>query len=529
MQVEPQNTPSPSPTQSCALLSVWDKTGLEILGKSLVDKGFELIATTSTAQYLANFDIKCRSIESVTGVPEMLGGRVKTLHPAIFGGILWKRDSQADQVDVASHGIPSVDVVVCNLYPFAANQHLTDEKALVEFIDVGGVSLLRAAAKNYRHCVVLSEPGDYSTLTNLKEKGMESVNESLRLKLAAKAFQITAAYDATIANRLMHDATDSRPETLMLTATKQKNLRYGENPHQQAAVYSFSQSPHDNSTLATAKALQGKELSYNNLLDAEHVLRLVREWKQPAVAILKHNTPCGVGLHTTSICEAFQKAFVNDPVSPFGGIVCANREVDVHFANRLTETFFELVIAPHFTTEARECLATKKNLRLLELDANNLIPNPWQVTSIQGGLLLQSSDLLTPTTFRAVTTLQTASQAVLDDIGFAMTVVKHVRSNGIVLAQGLSTVAIAGGFTNRVDAVKNCLQKLEQLNLPQNLPIVLASDGFFPFADSIEILKGTGITHIVQPGGSQRDADVIAASNALGFVMYFTGNRHFKH
>lgn len=528
MQVNTQNALASVGRRPYALLSVWDKTGLEILGKTLTDAGFKLVATTSTARYLAEFNIESCAIESLTGVPEMLAGRVKTLHPAIFGGILWKRDSAADEADVTQHGLPNIDVVVCNLYPFAAHQHLTDHQALVEFIDVGGVSLLRAAAKNYRHCVVLSEPNDYSILTNVGSE-LATLDDTVRLKLACKAFQTTATYDATISNRLSSISNADLPETFVVTVTKQKKLRYGENPHQQAAVYATMPELDKVATLAKSEALQGKELSYNNLLDAQHALQLVSEWKQPAVAIVKHNTPCGVGLHATCILEAFQKAFVNDPVSPFGGIVCTNREVDANFAARLTETFLELVIAPQFTPEARERLSRKKNLRLLELNSLALRPNPWQLTSIQGGLLIQSSDLLLPTSSRVVTQQQHASQAVLNDVGFAMTVVKHVRSNAIALVQEQSTLAIAGGFTNRIDAVKNCLQKLDSLKLPKSLPIVMASDGFFPFADSVKVLKGTGVTHIVQPGGSQRDAEVIDACNDLGLVMYFTGTRHFKH
>jgi phosphoribosylaminoimidazolecarboxamide formyltransferase/IMP cyclohydrolase len=540
------------------LFSLSDKNGLGPFAAGLRELGCELMATSSTRDSLVALGAPCAAVEELTAFPQILGGRVKTLHPAIFGGILARRNIPADDADLARHRIPAIDLVVCNLYPFqsalAAGATLAE---LVEKIDIGGVSLLRAAAKNHAFVGVVCDHRDYAAvLANLRANG-GALSESFRQALALKALRETAAYDAVISaalgGRFSGDAELAAergpiaeaqllaqppaqslfPAELTLSLRRVRELRYGENPHQRGALYALpaDASLSNRCNLAGVDSDHGKQLSYNNVLDVEHSVRLVREFSTPTIAVIKHNTPCCVAtnleeLGARSLAELFRFGVEADPVSPFGGIVCLNREVDFALAQQLNEIFLEVVVAPSFHSEARRCLEQKKNLRLIALDPSAEPFNRVSLTPVQGGFLAQDADaavwkleeLTTPTRLKP-------SDADLRQLEFAFKVVKHVRSNAIVLVKEGRVVAVAGGFTNRVDAVEQCLRKAR-------VPLegaLLASDAFFPFPDNIELLAGSGVKAIVQPGGSLRDADAIAACDRLGIAMTMTRMRHFKH
>lgn len=511
-----------------ALVSVSEKKGLTPLAQALVNGGYTLIATPSTGTFLRSHGIESVKLEELTGFESILGGRVKTLHPKIFGGILARTDSDADMRDLERVGGFSIDTVVCNLYPFAdalAKKATHDE--MVENIDIGGVSLLRAAAKNHRYVSVLCDPDDYENfIAVLKENNLTALS-NLRRQLAKRAFQETSLYDSLISHWFCSTGKDEFPETLCVPLRKKQLLRYGENPHQKGALYTTAlpHAPHL-CDVSLAASEQGKLLSYNNFLDIEHAVRLVHEFKNPTVAIFKHNVPSGVGWSECSVAEAYARAFACDSKSPFGGIVCANRRIDGEAAKAMAEIFLEVIIAPEFSQEALDVFATKKNLRVVTLNPALELANSMNLTHIQGGFLLQQRDSLCwqGDSLRTPTRAQ-PNAATLDVLANAFRVVKHVRSNAIVLANTVQTVAIAGGFTNRVDAVDACLQRAI-------LPLensVLASDAFFPFPDSIERLRNTGILHVIQPGGSVQDKAVIDACDALGISMTLTGMRHFKH
>lgn len=558
-----------------ALLSVSEKTNLRELCEGLVALGVELFATSSTRAAVEGFGLPVKSVESATGFPEILGGRVKTLHPVVFGGILAREGNASDERDLQQHGLAPFDVVVCNLYPFQDTLEKLGEAALapecvqtlVEKIDIGGVTLLRAAAKNFERVSVLCDPLDYLPFLAEVHAGEGKTNSALRARLAVKALRETASYDGVISDTLaavlekagayrdakslaagMEDGPirvkegmlNGLPRTLKLEFQKVQDLRYGENPHQSAAFYaqkSANKGPCQelrSMALPGLVCFHGKELSYNNVLDVEHAVRLVsechRELSGALVAVIvKHNVPCGVGVSgglQSSLAKAYERAFEGDPVSPFGGIVAFNAEVDEQTAHVLAETFLEVVVAPDFSPAAAEWLQRKKNLRLVRLNTRLPLANAWQYTHVQGGLLVQEADspLWDVGSLRTVTS-KPLPAGVDTSLKLAFAVVKHVRSNAIVLARENQTLAIAGGFTNRVDAVR---QVLEKARLPLE-GAVLASDAFFPFPDSIELLKGRGIAAIVQPGGSVQDASVIEACNAQGLAMVFTGMRHFKH
>ena len=532
-----------------AFISVSDKTGLRELAQYLVSVGCSLAATGSTAEYLSSLGMAVTKVEEITGFPEILGGRVKTLHPKIFGAILAKPNSESDNHDLELHQIKKFDLVVCNLYPFLETLRRTEElSALVENIDIGGVSLLRAAAKNFSRVGVLCDPSDYKLFIESAQKNSGTLAGQLRVELALKALSETATYDEVISLSLrhkLHGITGVRLgagpvqrqanmsaqllETQMAYELERvKPMRYGENPHQKAALYrSESGVSHHGAScsLVEAQCLNGKELSYNNYLDMEHGLRLISELRDCACVIIKHNTPCGVGLGSTPL-EAYMRAFEGDPVSPFGGVVLFNRQVDLGASLALHETFLEVVVAPSFEPDALDTLKSKKNLRVVTLNTQLPLMNKQQVVQVQGGFLVQDIDdvifdpekLHIPTVARPTPVDKSACW-------FAYTVVKHVRSNAIVIANNHQTIAVAGGFTNRVDAVEYCLKKAK-ISLKG---AVLASDAFFPFPDSIELLKDTGIRAIIQPGGSVQDAAVISASNQAGIAMLLTGHRHFKH
>jgi phosphoribosylaminoimidazolecarboxamide formyltransferase / IMP cyclohydrolase len=531
------------------LLSLSNKEGLKELCEFLTKMGCELVATSSTYKAIKEYGFLCTTVDSITQFPEILGGRVKTLHPKIFGGILARRFLDSDAKDMKDHGIQAFDIVICNLYPFQnALIQGASPAELVENIDIGGVSLLRAAAKNHASVSVLCDVADYGYFKEVVSKNDGNTTLSLRKQLAVKAFRETAAYDEIISsslekhleieNTLSHkigpvrtenvNSIDSLPDSLNISLVKELPLRYGENPHQNAAFYRMVDlNSRDVCSIANMKCFHGKELSYNNVLDIEHAIRLASEFKSDhAAVILKHNTPCGVGVSKNSITEAYIRAFESDPVSPFGGIVCVTTEVTVSLAQKLSETFLEVVIAPKFGDQALEVLQKKKNLRLVTYDAHLPLANKTIFTHVQGGFLAQdSNNIVIDLNKITYPTIVKPTEEILKALILGMTVVKHVRSNAIVLANGDQALSIAGGFTNRVDAVEQCLKKV-------CLPLtnaVLASDAFFPFPDSIELIKSSGIKHIVQPGGSVQDAEVVKACDRYGISMVFTGNRHFKH
>ena len=508
-----------------ALISVSDKTGLIPFAQGLAEQDIELISTGGTARALKDAGLTVKEVAEITGFPEILDGRVKTLHPRIHSGILAVRDKEEHQRQLEEHHITPIDLVVVNLYPFAetiARPDVTFEEA-IENIDIGGPSMVRAAAKNHAYVTIVVDPVDYEpVLAELKEKGQ--ISSELRRRLAAKAFRHTAGYDALIAQYLSEQAGERFPERLTLTFDKVQTLRYGENPHQEAAFY---QEPlARQSGIAQAEQLHGKELSYNNINDADAALQLVREFEEPAVVAIKHTNPCGVGLGST-LAEAFQKAYEADPVSIFGGIIAVNRPVDQAVADRMAELFLEVIIAPDFTPEALDRLTQKKNIRLLKLDVNGGENQQVQlVRSVTGGLLVQEADFgqLNEEELKVVTQ-RAPSEAEWEQLFFAWKVVKHVKSNAIVLAKDGQTLGVGAGQMNRVGAARIAI---EQAGMKAK-GAVLASDAFFPMKDTVEEAAKAGISAIIQPGGSIRDEESIQEADRHGIAMVFTGMRHFKH
>lgn len=494
-----------------ALVSVFDKTGLEPLCRALQEFNVKIYSTGGTASAIEKLGIPVTSIESVTQFPEMMDGRVKTLHPRVFGGILARREVAEDLEAAKKHEIPIFDLIVVNLYPFWDHRG-KEIKEQTKFIDIGGPSMIRAASKNFDAVAVLSDPADYKEFLTEFQTNRGATTKGFRHQLAARTFRRTSQYDAMIASEW--EAAGGLPKELSLTP--QTPLRYGENPHQAAAWSGPQPTPW--------KVLQGKELSYNNLLDTEAALRLVSEFSRPAVSIIKHNNPCGVASLEATVEKVFEKALTTDSKSAFGGIVAANRGVDGAAANAMAALFLEVVVAPSFTTEAVEIFGKKKNLRLIEWASPKF--QSIEVRNSMGGWLVQDSDNVgIPHELKVVTETAVPDDA-MEDLKFAWLVCKHVRSNAIVVANRGVTVGIGAGQMSRVDAVNIALQKGAALGLGG---AVLASDAFFPFRDNIDLLKGTGIRAIIQPGGSQRDTEVIQACNELGIAMVFTGQRHFRH
>jgi phosphoribosylaminoimidazolecarboxamide formyltransferase/IMP cyclohydrolase len=519
-----------------ALVSVSDKTGLVPFAKRLAALGVELLSTGGTQRALADAGVPVVGVGDYTQAPEILGGRVKTLHPRVHGGILYRRGLASDEADVKARDIPPIDLVVVNLYPF--RQAVAAGKAFdacVEEIDIGGPTMVRSAAKNSAHVGVVVDPVDYEKIAAELE-ATKALSAATRFYLMKKAFAHTAAYDAAISEYLTLRETPEAPPahfpgTLAAVYTKAQDLRYGENPHQAGAFYRAGQEPEE-PTVAFAKILQGKELSYNNLLDLEAALAAVKEHAGPACVIIKHNTPCGVSLGAT-VAEAFARARECDPVSAFGGIVALNRPVDYATSLELSSLFLECVIAPSYAADARAGLAVKKNLRLLEAprlgEAATWKRRPEELRelrSIPGGLLVMDRDLgqVRPEDCK-VMTKRAPTEAEWKDLLFAWKVVKHVKSNAIVFAKGDRTVAIGGGQTSRVESVKTAVMKA-QLDVRGSS---VGSDAFFPFKDGVEEIIKAGATAIIQPGGSMRDAEVIAAADAAGIAMVATGMRHFRH
>ncbi len=517
-----------------ALLSVWDKTGLAEFARALADLGVELISTGGTARALREAGLEVTDVATVTGAAGILDGRVKTLHPAIHGGILARRDLEGHMATLEALNIGPIDLVAVNLYPFEATvsgQASADEA--IEMIDIGGPALIRAAAKNRAGVTVIIDPADYApVITELQAHDGET-SEALRHRLAAKAFARTAAYDAAIAAWFALGQDDLLPERLVIGASRRQITRYGENPHQRAAFYvTGDRRP----GIATAEQIQGKELSYNNLADADAAFELVSEFTAPAVAIVKHANPCGVATGD-DLAIAYARALACDPDSAYGGIVAVNRALDRATAERIAAVFTEVVIAPEADAAARAVLAAKHNLRLL-LTGGLLEPRPGDlvVRSVAGGLLVQERDA-GPAAEGAlkVVTERAPTPGELADLHFAFTVCKHVRSNAIVFARNGATVGIGAGQMSRVDAVRIAIEKTAQVSKMAEesqsriVGSVVASDAFFPFPDGLDMALRAGATAAIQPGGSMRDAEVIATADRAGAAMVFTGIRHFRH
>lgn len=501
-----------------ALISVSDKSGLLELAQALHESHVEIISTGGTAAFLREKKIPVRMVADVTGFPEIMEGRVKTLHPKIHGGLLARRDKADHREALERHDIPAIDLAIVNLYPFQAT---IDRKAgfeeAIENIDIGGPAMIRAAAKNHDFLAIVTDPLDYpAILTAIAEKG--GTDLSLRRHLAKKAFAHTAAYDSTIAAWLCREEGEKFPASFLLSGKRKQILRYGENPHQQAALYENGKEQ----GLPQARFLQGKELSYNNLADGDAALSLLSEFSEPCAIIVKHGNPCGAALAPT-IGAAYEKALAADPVSAFGGIVALNRPVDAALGMELAKLFLEVILAPSFEEEALSHLKAKKNLRLLALP----IPDPaarLNLKTITGGFLLQDRDVTPLKEWKDVTEKK-SSDAQRYDCAFAERVVKHVGSNAIVLAREGQTIGIGAGQMSRIDAVKIALAKAGA----KAKGAILASDAFFPFADSIAAAQEAGIACIIQPGGAQRDQEVITACDQGNIAMIFTGYRHFKH
>ncbi|MCF0165359.1 MAG: bifunctional phosphoribosylaminoimidazolecarboxamide formyltransferase/IMP cyclohydrolase [Bacteroidales bacterium] len=506
-----------------ALVSVSDKTGLVDFARGLENAGWEIIATGGTMKLLKESGIKVISISDVTGFPEICDGRVKTLHPKVHGGLLARRDDESHLKALKENEIEFIDMVCVNLYPFAATiakENVTMEDA-IENIDIGGPSMLRSAAKNWKDVTVVCDPADYETvLSQIRENG--NTTRETRLQLSAKAFTHTALYDSCIAGYLREKA--GLTKKLFMSFDEVQSLRYGENPHQQAGFYRSAE--HVPFSLADAVQLNGKELSYNNIQDANAALNMVREFTEPFCVAVKHMNPCGAAIGK-DIMEAWTKAYEADKVSIFGGIVAMNRAVTAEVAASLKPIFLEIVIAPDFTKEALDILCTKKNIRLLTVDMSVPKCAGKQFVSVNGGVLVQDQDFASGEDFgNCVTNLKpTAGQ--LTDMEFAWKIVKHVKSNAIVVVKDGRTAGVGAGQMNRVGSAEIALKQAEAAGLKED--IVLASDGFFPFDDSVEMAAKYGVKAIVQPGGSVRDEDSIKKANELGISMIFTGVRHFKH
>ena len=503
-----------------ALLSVSDKSGITELARELAALGVELISTGSTAKAIRQAGIAVTEVAAVTGFPEILDGRVKTLHPAIHAGILADRDVPAHLDTLDEHGIEPIDLVVVNLYPFAetvARAGVTREE-VIEQIDVGGPTMLRAAAKNHAHVGVVVDPADYVVVVNhlTSEGGLAA---GTRAELAAKAFDHTASYDAQIA--AWFESGRDFPDRYTLSFRKVSDLRYGENAHQAAAWYASERRP---SGLASAEQLGGKQLSFNNLVDTDAAWMMANDFADPCVAIVKHTNPAGLAT-AGSVAEAYPKALAGDPVSAFGGIVAANRDIDAETARRIADVFTEVVIAPGFSDEARQILGEKSNLRLLRVARRSEV-GARVVRSIDGGLLVQDLDDLpeAPESWE-VPTRAKPDDVTIAELTFAWRVCKHVKSNAIVLTRDRATVGVGAGQMSRVDSVRLAVEKSGD----RHRGSVLASDAFFPFRDGPDVALDAGVRAIIQPGGSRRDDETIAACDERGVPMVFTGRRHFRH
>jgi phosphoribosylaminoimidazolecarboxamide formyltransferase/IMP cyclohydrolase len=517
-----------------AVLSVTDKTGIVELARQLAQMGVELVSTGGTARTLREAGIAVKDISELTGFPEMLDGRVKTLHPKVHGGILHVRGNPEHRAAVAEHGIQPIDMVVVNLYAFektAAKPGVAFAE-LIENIDIGGPSMVRSAAKNFQDVAIVTSPADYGDIIAEMRANRGSLSLATRWRLAQRAFAATTAYDAAIASaleRVPAPAEDGRfdtagvaaggfPQTLRLSFGKAMNLRYGENPHQRAALYSDG----SGKGVANARQLQGKELSFNNIVDLEAAWELAQEFEEPVCAIIKHTNPCGTATGAT-LAEAYARALECDPVSAFGGVIGVNRPLDRETATAMAKLFLEVIAAPRFDEGAREIFASKKNLRLVEVAP---VRQAWVLKNVSGGVLLQDNDLhvLKPEELKVVSKRQPTAEE-MRALLFAWKVCKHVKSNAILYARDGQSVGVGAGQMSRVDSAKIGAMKAV-------LPLkgtVAASDAFFPFPDGVEEIAKAGATAVIQPGGSVRDQEVIEAADRLGLAMVFTGVRHFRH
>ena len=512
-----------------AILSVTDKTGLVDFARKLSAFGVELVSTGGTAKLLRESGIAVKDISDLTGFPEMLDGRVKTLHPKVHGGILHRREDPKHVAAVAEHGISPIDMVVVNLYAFektAAKSGVAIEE-LIENIDIGGPSMIRSAAKNFHDVAIVTSPADYDAIADELQRESGALSHQTKWRLAQKAFATTAAYDSAIASTLESISADSFqiqpdasvfPATLRFSFHKTLDLRYGENPHQKAAMYSDG----SGAGVANARQLQGKELSFNNIVDLQAAWDLAQEFEEPVVAIIKHTNPCGTATGKT-LAEAYKRALECDPVSAFGGVIGVNRPIDAAAAEEMHKLFLEVIAAPSFDEAAKAKFASKKNLRLVEVVPAN---QKWVLKNVSGGMLVQDADarVLQESDLKVVTKRPPTPEETRALL-FAWKVCKHVKSNAIVYARDGQTVGVGAGQMSRVDSAKIGAMKAQ-------LPLkgtVAASDAFFPFPDGVEEIAKAGATAIIQPGGSQRDPEVIEAADRLGLAMLFTGVRHFRH
>ena len=512
-----------------AILSVTDKTGLAEFARKLDKMGVELISTGGTAKLLRESGVPVRDISELTGFPEMLGGRVKTLHPKVHGGILHVRDNPEHRAATAEHGIQPIDMVVVNLYAFEKTASRPDVSfhELIENIDIGGPSMVRSAAKNFQDVAIVTAPEDYDAIAQEMQSSGGSLSLATKWFLAQKAFATTAAYDSAIASTLERVAApegklaldeQSFPQTLRLSFHKAFDLRYGENPHQKAALYSDG----SGKGVANGKQLQGKELSYNNIVDLQAAWDLAQEFSEPVCAIIKHTNPCGTAVAST-LAEAYRRALECDPVSAFGGVIGVNRPVDAETATEMAKLFLEVIAAPKFDDAAREIFASKKNLRLVEVAP---MEQKWVLKNVSGGVLLQDDDVrpLTEADLKIVSERKPTEQE-MRDLLFAWKVCKHVKSNAILYARNGQTTGVGAGQMSRVDSARIGANK-SVLGIKGS---VAASDAFFPFPDGVEVIAEAGATAIIQPGGSVKDKEVIDTANKLGLAMVLTGVRHFRH
>jgi phosphoribosylaminoimidazolecarboxamide formyltransferase/IMP cyclohydrolase len=512
-----------------ALLSVSDKHGIVELAQGLAELGVEIVSTGGTARELAGAGVAVRSIEDFTGFPEIMDGRVKTLHPRLYAGLLARRDENEHLRAAAELEIEQVDLVCVNLYPFeqtVARGDASDEE-IVENVDIGGPTMIRAAAKNSAFAAVLVDPGDYERVLGELRQSDGRLSLQTRKQLAGKAFALTARYDAAISSWFAARTFEGFPPTRSDAYEKVSDLRYGENPHQQAAFYARVGAP--THLLADVEQLHGKELSFNNLLDLSSARELVEEFTEPACAIVKHNNPCGCAVGASGL-EAYQRAFACDPQSAYGGVIAVNRPVDLAFAEELGKQFIEVLLAPGYDAAALQALQVKKNVRLLELSDWPAPSREDESKPVLGGQLVQTHDVVSETReqMHAVSARQ-PSESEWRDMLFAWIVCRHVRSNAIVIAAGGATIGIGAGQMSRVDAVRIAIEKADAFRPEQLVGSALASDAFFPFADGPQLALDAGVSAIIQPGGSVRDEEVIAAIDAAGAAMVATGVRHFRH
>jgi len=499
-----------------ALLSVSNKENLKILGENLIKNNYEILATGNTAKLLRNNNINCIDVSDYTGFPEVFSGRVKTLHPKIFGGILYRRDNEDDISQAEKNSISSIDIICVNLYPFAEVVYTdVDDQTKIENIDIGGPSLIRAAAKNFKDVSILTNPNQYEDF--IKELNQSNITIETRKKLAAEAFAHTANYDRLIADYFEKQVGEEN-KTIRFNYSLNKKLRYGENPHQEAFLYGNFDDYY--------KVLHGKELSYNNIIDLEAAVNLVNDLDEYSCSIIKHTNPCGVAT-STNVFDAYLKALSGDPVSAFGGIVAFNNEVNVEVANELNKIFTEVICAPSFSNEALDVLKKKKNRRLVKVLENSETVY-FNIKTISGGLIIQEKDFSSFPEDYTIATKKDITNDEIKNLKFAWTVCKHTKSNTIVFVKDMKAIGVGAGQMSRIDSSRIAVQKAKEHG--HNLKgSVAASDAFFPFADGVEEIAKNGITAIVQPGGSIRDDEVIVAADNYNVAMIFTGIRNFKH